>query len=186
MESNPDPTFVKHGSLESPGIVGRLVRLTLGACCLFGIHNLIVGGDALLSDSIPDHLGWWFMVAMALWLTPIVRIAFRFARSWGNWRPRAVVAIVFAIITVGSMVLEHTPWTPATGLFLILWMGYVFGHLGICFVLSAIIGTPGCEMRSIPHLWTLITGQETKEHACPGFLDDVDRWERKTKRPRDS
>ena len=48
--------------------------------------------------------------------------------------------------------------------------------LGISVVLSALIATPACEMRSIPHLRTLTTGRATKEH-CPGALDRIDRWE---------
>ena len=48
---------------------------------------------------------------------------------------------------------------------------------GISFVLSAALATPGCEMRAIPHLWTIVTGRATKEHYCPGFLDGLDKWE---------
>ena len=58
---------------------------------------------------------------------------------------------------------------------------YVFGHLGLSFLLSAVIATPGCEMRAIPHLWTLLTGRATREHHCPGFLDSLDAWELKRK-----
>ena len=46
------------------------------------------------------------------------------------------------------------------------------------FVLSSILSTPGCEMRAIPHAWTLLTGHVTPEHYCPGALDRVDRFER--------
>ena len=58
------------------------------------------------------------------------------------------------------------------------WVYYWFVHLGFSFFLAAVLATPGCEMRSIPHLWTLITRRATKEHYCPGFLDRLDRWER--------
>ena len=58
------------------------------------------------------------------------------------------------------------------------WMTYVYGHLGISFALSAIIKTPGCEMRAIPQLWTLMTGRKTLEHHCPGFLNNIDNWEK--------
>ena len=54
---------------------------------------------------------------------------------------------------------------------------YAFGHLSLSFLLSTAIATPGCEMRAIPHLWTLVTGRATKEHYCPGALDSIDRWE---------
>ena len=68
-------------------------------------------------------------------------------------------------------------WTPVLGRYVWLTVFYVFGHLGLSFLLSAVIATPGCEMRAIPHLWTLVTGRATREHYCPGFLDRVDAWE---------
>ena len=55
---------------------------------------------------------------------------------------------------------------------------YVYAHLGLSFLLSAILATPGCEMRAIPHLAGILTRAPAREHYCPGFLDNVDRWER--------
>ena len=34
-------------------------------------------------------------------------------------------------------------------------------------------------MRAIPHLYTMLTGNQIKEHYCPGFIDNIDRWEMK-------
>lgn len=62
-----------------------------------------------------------------------------------------------------------------------LWMSYVFGHLGVSFVVAAIIRTPGCEMRGLPHLWSKLTGSESLEHYCPGFLAPLDKWEKTLK-----
>lgn len=45
-------------------------------------------------------------------------------------------------------------------------------------VLAGILATPGCEMRAIPHLWGLLTGNRIREHYCPGFFDNLDRWDR--------
>ena len=61
-------------------------------------------------------------------------------------------------------------------LFLV-WVVYTFGHLSLSFLLSAPIATPGCEMRAIPHLWTVLMGRATEEHYCLGALDAIDRWE---------
>ena len=56
---------------------------------------------------------------------------------------------------------------------------YLFAHLGVCFLLAALLATPGCEMRSIHHLYSILTGQPTAEHHCPvGPLTAIDRWER--------
>jgi len=63
--------------------------------------------------------------------------------------------------------------------FLLGYLYYFYLHLGVSLLLSVIIGTPGCEMRALPHLYTIITGTETKEDFCPGFIGDVDKWEEK-------
>ncbi len=57
-------------------------------------------------------------------------------------------------------------------------MTYVYGHLGISFILAAFLATPGCEMRALPHLLGMIAGGEAREHCCPGFIEHIDRWER--------
>ncbi len=50
--------------------------------------------------------------------------------------------------------------------------------LGIAYVLAAVIGTPGCEMRAFHDLYTRVTGIPTKEHYCPvGPLHPIDQWE---------
>ncbi|WP_421788647.1 hypothetical protein [Hyphobacterium sp.] len=56
-------------------------------------------------------------------------------------------------------------------------MIYVYGHLGVSFVLAAAFATPGCEMRSIPILIGRLTGKPPRDHHCPGPIDAIDRWE---------
>jgi hypothetical protein len=68
-------------------------------------------------------------------------------------------------------------WSPVAGALFYGWIVYTFGHLGISLLLASAIATPGCEMRAISHLWTILTVRATKEHYCPGVLDPVDRWE---------
>jgi hypothetical protein len=54
----------------------------------------------------------------------------------------------------------------------------LFLHLGIAYVLAAVIGTPGCEMRAFHDLYSRVTGIPTKEHYCPvGPLHPIDQWE---------
>ena len=75
-----------------------------------------------------------------------------------------------------------TWWGWPLGAFVRVWMVYWSLHLGGSFVLAALIATPGCEMRAVPHLTSLITGHAAKEHYCPGFIDPLDRWERRWSR----
>ncbi|MFQ5609661.1 MAG: hypothetical protein ACE5F8_05260, partial [Woeseiaceae bacterium] len=67
-----------------------------------------------------------------------------------------------------------------------IWMIYIYGHLGVSFVLSAVLATPGCEMRAIPHLLGIVFRNETREHYCPGFLGNIDEWERNRRNPTDA
>jgi len=86
-----------------------------------------------------------------------------------------VAAIILGI--VASKLIVGAWWTPPLGRLVWLFVLYTFGHLGISFVVSSAIATPGCEMRGLPHLWTLLTGRRTREHYCPGFFDRLDAWE---------
>lgn len=109
------------------------------------------------------------------WLTPyVVNIGFT-----KNWRraPQWAVLVLAAIALVIDLAVFGTWWAPPLGFLVWAWLVYFSAHLGISFVLSALVATPGCEMRAIPHLWTLTTGRSTKEHYCPGPLDRIDRWE---------
>lgn len=97
--------------------------------------------------------------------------------GFGVW----LLWVLYILITDGWQgLVDTTPpthWTTWAFIgFAFLLTPYVINR-GFSFVLSALIGTPGCEMRSIPHLWTLVTGRETQEHYCPGIIDTVDRWE---------
>jgi hypothetical protein len=58
-------------------------------------------------------------------------------------------------------------------------MKFSYGHLGIAYVLVGVLASPGCEMRSIPYLWALLTSKESPEHACQGLVDvsKIDEWE---------
>jgi hypothetical protein len=68
--------------------------------------------------------------------------------------------------------------SPIFGIPLIFGWHTFYGHLGIAFVLSAIIATPGCEMRSIPDLFGRVIGKPSEEHHCPAaFITKIDEWE---------
>ena len=96
-----------------------------------------------------------------------------------NWRrgPQVAIAACAALATVIDLAIYGTWWAPPLGLFVLAWLIYFAAHLGLSFILSALLATPGCEMRAIPHLWTLSTRRPTKEHYCPSFIDRLDRWE---------
>ncbi|WP_223668512.1 hypothetical protein [Kangiella shandongensis] len=94
-----------------------------------------------------------------------------------RWPQAVVLGITITLLGVNSLS-ELSAVTLVLNGFSLLWLLYVFVHLGISFILAALIATPGCEMRAIPHAYSLLTGRQYREHFCPGFLDRVDKWER--------
>ena len=175
-ESKLETQFEEQGSLPKPGLIGRLVRLLLGVWLLSLTYTLVRDGPAgLLDTAAPAQWTWWAGVLIGLALTPYV-VNIGFTRNWKHW-PRMGVLAAAAVLIVIDLISFGTWWAPPLGVFALLWMVYWSGHLGLSFVLSSLIATPGCEMRAIPHLWTLLSGQPTKEHYCPGFIDNIDAWE---------
>lgn len=172
--------FDEPGTLPKPGLIGRLLRLLLGAACLWGVYSGVVDGPSTVVPNLPHPLNLIPFV-LALWLAPAVLDI-----GWGvDWKrcTQLTVVVIAAVLSVVGRISLGSWWTPLLGWFVLGFTIYVLAHLGISFVLAAVLGTPGCEMRALPHLWTLATGQQTQEHYCPGFLDAVDRWERFRREP---
>ena len=169
--------FDAPGTLERPGPIGRLVRLAMGifmgwAAWYVGLHS--DAGD--LSSA-----GLWFWLLFALMLAPYV-VNIGFGVKWGAWPRIAAVIVVAGAGSLGYVqtdTLLNSPLWVAMAVFVV----YIFIHLGLSFLLSALLATPGCEMRAIPHLIGIVRGKSTQEHYCPGFIDGVDRWERERGKP---
>lgn len=174
-ENKIETFFEEPGSLLRPGIVGRTVRLLLGLVLIWSLYVLLAFGRDILVDRTPPNINWWFYMALAFWLTPAV-VSIGFTKNWKR-KPQIAILTLAAVAVVIDLAFHGTWWAPPLGLFVWLWLIYFSAHLGLSFALAALLATPGCEMRAIPHLWTRLTGRETKEHYCPGFLDGLDRWE---------
>lgn len=165
--------YVEPGTLARPGPIGRGVRLVFALACFYAVAQVIVHGEHLLEPTPPT--GWVMPIAIALLVFPYV-VNLGWGRSWGRWPQVAnIVAILLAVVT--TFVLSGRLWGVVPGTLVAVWLLYTFGHLGMSFLVAAVIATPGCEMRALPHLWTLRTGRSTAEHHCPGPLDGIDRWE---------
>jgi hypothetical protein len=169
--------FEAVGSIPRPAIVGRAVRLVFGLALLWAVYGLIVvGWDQFVSTTPLSDLSFWILIAFAFKWTPYV-INIGFGSNWKR-RPRYLIVGAILVLVVADLLVYGTWWAPPLGTFLWIWLLYFSAHLGISFVLSALIATPGCEMRALPHLWTILSGRRTDEHYCPGFLDKIDEWER--------
>lgn len=171
--------FEAEGSLAKPGPIGRFVRLFWGVILAWAFVNIVDNWQVLISLETLPH---WSFLLMSLFLALrvfpyVITIGFGIDAPYN---PLRYGLIALNVLGVGlSWLMTGNLWSPAMGWFIGVWFLYTTTHLGISFLLASILATPGCEMRSIPHLWAIITKQNTKEHFCPGHIDKVDHWEMK-------
>ena len=171
-----DLALDEQGTLPKPGPFGRLARLAFGVLCCSYVYGLWTARGSLVSgDGSIRPLLWNGILAGLFLVSYVVNIGF--SRSWKNRPALASVALLLGVASVNYLS-SGAVGGHLSAMVLHSWLLYVFGHLGLAFLLSALIGTPGCEMRALHHLYSLMTGRPTKEHHCPvGSLRPIDQWE---------
>ncbi len=176
LHDTVETTFEEQGSLEKPGIYGRLVRLVIGLALLYASYPLITDFRHFIDNGIPLYGGNLASLFVFFWLLPyVVNIGW----SLNSRRIPQILVIVGSLLLGGlDFVNSGVFYGPLLRIFTMVWFFYVVVHLGISMVLAALIATPGCEMRAIPQIWARWRGNKTREHFCPGFLNRIDRWER--------
>ncbi|MFQ6005614.1 MAG: hypothetical protein ACE5OQ_08915 [Woeseia sp.] len=178
MKQSDPLQLQEEGSLEPPGPIGRLTRLTLGLACLYGLYELILYHQNIIQTPVSVLPNLVIMVFAAVFITNYV-VNIGLGRSWGRWPSYVLVGASVLLATVAWLTFG-TPDHPMFGAVLWAWLVYFFAHLGMSFVLAAVLATPGCEMRSIPQLFGKITGRRVAEHHCPAaFIAKIDNWESK-------
>ncbi len=176
MKQSDSLELVDPGSLERPGPVGRVLRLTLGLVCLYGLYWIIMIGHVIIATpaSLLPSIAIIFLPAVFIF-NYVVNIGF--GKSWRYWPLVTSLAVLSGIAVVGQVFFGSFD-NPAFGISLWIWLAYFYAHLGVSFVVAAVIATPGCEMRSIPELFGRIMGRPVAEHHCPASLiTNVDSWE---------
>lgn len=164
------------GTLPRPGPVGRLARLVFGLLCLSYVYGLIMISSDIMSPTGNARTMIWNGILPGLFLVSYV-VNIGFSRAWKKW-PAIVSSIAFAAVALVGHVTSGAVETATLARMIWGWELYVFAHLGLSFLLAAIIGTPGCEMRAYHDLYSRVTRVPTKEHYCPvGPLHPIDQWE---------
>ena len=164
------------GSLPRPGPLGRIVRLAFGFLCLSQVYWLSQVAENLLGADGHIRSVIWNGILIGLFLISYV-INIGYSKAWKK-RPAIVSAGVFLAIAAGGYLTAGAVETELLARSIWLWEFYLFSHLGAAFMIAAVIGTPGCEMRAFHDLYSRITGTPTKEHYCPvGPLHPIDQWE---------
>jgi hypothetical protein len=165
--------FDKQGTLPLPGPIGRLVRLAMGLLIIKFIYDWLVFIDS--SDFNNPFILFWIAFSVAL-VPYVVNIGFGVN---SGARPRYALLGIWLLAAVAGFLIAGIFRSELFWSVVEITQIYIYGHLGISFLLSAILSTPGCEMRAIPHLLGKVSGKGSQEHYCPGFIDNIDRWERK-------
>jgi hypothetical protein len=164
------------GSLPRPGPIGRLVRLAFGLICIWYVFLLIEVSGELMSGDGRIRPAVWNGVLIGLFLISYV-INIGFSRAWKKW-PALISGGMFLVIAGIGYLTKGAIETEFLARAVWGWEVYLFSHLGGAFVISTLIGTPGCEMRAFHDLYSRLTGTPTKEHYCPvGPLQPIDQWE---------
>lgn len=163
--------FDQPGTLAKPGPIGRIVRLVLGTLCLWPMWQLARHSS---TTDLYDP-SFWILSLLGLMLVPYV-VNIGFGVKWGVW-PRVTSAAIILTAAIVSYITANNALGFPLWVTVAVWMIYIYGHLGLSFLLSAILATPGCEMRAIPHLIGLLSKQDAREHYCPGFIENIDQWE---------
>ena len=167
--------FQTAGALAKPGPIGRFVRFIFGVLLFAYLYALLVGWQYHLTTDFPADFGFFIGVAACFWVLPYV-VNIGFTRNWRR-KPQYFVLILTLLGIVWTLVHYGTIWGPPVSWITQIWLTYFALHLGISFVLSSLLATPGCEMRAIPHLIGSLTGNKSLEHHCPGVMTPIDRWE---------
>lgn len=164
-------SFLPHGSITPPGPIGRMARVLFGLGTAYIVFQVSAISDPrAVSD--PFALAY---VAFAVYLIGYV-VNIGFGLRLGQI-PRLSAIAALPIAGVLGWQSENTiesQWLWQAMRWLML---YVYSHLGLSFLLSALAATPGCEMRAIPTLIGKLTGRQVSEHHCPGPIRVIDHWE---------
>ena len=165
--------FDEEGTLPRPGPIGRLVRLLMGLLIASFVYDWLTIIDS--SDFGNPFILFWIGFSIAL--TPyVINIGFGFN---AGAKPRYALVGIWVTAALAGYFIESRPLSEFLWSVIEISQIYIYGHLGLSFLLSAILSTPGCEMRAISHLLGKVSGKGSQEHYCPGFIDNVDRWESK-------
>jgi len=179
MRTEKNPTIRQPRGIVPPALFGRVFRILLGAYQIWFVSFMLSNFNELVyskPNASPDWLSYFLGILIAYrWLHVVINLGF--SVRWGR-RVRQVYLVAILAAMALDLFLYGSLWGPPLGGLLILLGLYLHTHLGIAHILSGLLATPGCEMRSYAHLATIVMGHEITDAAiCPGMWTPFDRWE---------
>ncbi len=157
-------------------IIGRIGKLLVGSFQIWGVVSI---APHFLDLRDGDwRTGLWIFVALAFYLVSFnVRLGFHRVLAVGN-APAGVALLLSAGLAGVQWLQTEAFWGSTVATYALGLAIAVHAHMGVCHVLAAVIGIPGCEMRVIPYLISRLRGKgEESFHLCPGMWTPIDRWE---------
>lgn len=173
--------FAPAGSLVRPSLVGRGVRLALGAAILASLPGLVASFPAFRAAArAPSSPAFWALAALLVGSAHHI-VDLGLGVAWGR-RPRTVLLAGLALAAAAGLAVHGRLWAPPLALTLWATILVLALPLGVAFVLAALLATPGCEMRAFADAGARLRGRDAREHHCPGGIDAFDRLELRLRR----
>lgn len=147
------------------------------------IGRFIVGGFTIMVPfEIYNHfspLFWLLIAALTLYL---IRYSLNvgFKRNWKNL-PRFGFLLVILIGTILDQIYFGTFFGAFTRSVLLVGIFWTWIHIGIAFLLSGLIGSPGCELVAYHVIYAKLRKRPYKDQPCPvpwspiHFLDEFEK-----------
>ncbi len=174
--------YVEPETFVRPGPRGRALRLFLGGLQLTATILALFNANMFLRPEEPFSVSLFVVIwlgsslLVALWLLGMM-VNIAFGVTWGDrlyW-----ILLGLAVLTLSlSLAVSGAIWAVPFSLLVFIVILYTTAHLGISLILAAILATPGCEMRSIPHLIAILEKRDlVDERSCPYGLTRFDERE---------
>jgi hypothetical protein len=141
MEQHPvQPSEV----LPAPHVIGRTVRIVVGAVLLYFFVEFIRQAPHILAArsgwSVPRG-SWWVGAILFILALPWV-VNTGFGRRWGAW-PQLIYVLLLCGAALWDLLAYGSLWAPPLGSVVLLLFLYMFGHAGLSFLIAGVAATPG-------------------------------------------
>ena len=135
--------FEQPGSYPQPGLIGRTIRFAAGVGILYMVIPPVLQHNDLVIRSGWETpiLGWLPGFFLAVYLLPII-VNRGFSVKWRH-RSQVVLGLLAIGAVVTDIIFYHRLWGPPLGWLVILTIGFVFGFLGMSFLVAGLFATPG-------------------------------------------
>lgn len=170
-----DPDQPPAPPVESTGPIGRLVRLVMAAGLFLALAYPLASLPRLFDPALGSEAMTWLLTIIALLAIPYVLDV---GLAWGyGQRAQVMAAGVGLALLASNLFLYGDLWGPILAIYALLLQVWVLGTLAVGYLLAAILGTPGCELRSYAHLASLVSDRAREPMFCAAGLDKLDAWE---------